>query len=236
MKIKSFLFSIAFYAYFTQVATGQQVKLKQADSLFSLQKYTEAYTTYRSVFDTGEVTPAMLLKMAFIKDASEDYVEALFLLDKYYQLSADRQAVGKIMEIAEEQGLSGYKYSDQQYFLALLTKYKTSIAFSLLSISALLISYTYMKTRKSEKSYVAGVLQAMVLVLLLGLVNVRDVSKGIITKDRTLLRTGPSSGSESIATLSKGHKVIVLEETEVWTKIRWEGEDFFINKERILII
>lgn len=236
MRIKSVVFGILLLALFGMSRGAESVQLKEADSLFQAQKYTEAFSMYTRILAQGEVSSAMLLKMAFIQDASDNYAEALFYLDLYYRASADRQAVGKIEEIADEYGLSGYRYNDIHYFLALYETFKFHIIALLLSVSLLLFVYVFIKSRKGKKSYITSVFQVFTVILLLVTINFQATKNGIIMNDQTLLRSGPSAGAEPIEIIQKGHKVIILDQSEVWTKVLWDGEEVFVRNNRLKLI
>jgi len=235
MRIKySFIGILLFIS--VQYAFGGDARLVEADSLFKSQKYTEAFSMYEQIMDQGYVAPSMLLKMAFIQDASGNYSNALYYLDMYYQKSADRQVVGKIEELATEHELSGYQYDDSHFFLALYSKYKTYIVMLFLFISLLLMAYTLLKTRRGLIPVVPGILQGLTLVLLLFIVNYTSPIRGVLTSDQTLLRSGASAGAEPVELVSKGHKVKVIERSDVWTKIQWDGQVAFVRNNRIKII
>lgn len=236
MRIKSAAFGILWLVFFGHAFGEENIELKKADSLFQAQKYTEAFAIYEDILSTGNATSAMLLKMAFIQDASDRYTDALYYLDLYYRVSADRLAVGKIEEIADEHQLSGYRYNDSHYFIALYGKFKLQIVILLFSISILLFAYVMRKTKVGEKPYVASFFQVLSLVLLILISNFRPSSNAIITSDQTLLRSGPSAGAEPIEMISKGHKVKVVGQSEVWTIILWGGEEVFIRNSRLKLI
>lgn len=236
MKIKYAFFVIVLKIVLFDALGADVSNLQKADSLFEAQKYTEAYAIYEEIFMEGHTSSSMLLKMAYIQDATDNYPEALYFLDKYYMQSADRHAVGKIEELAEQHSLSGYQYDDMHYFLALSKKYHPHIIALLLFMSLFLLVYSIVKFRNGERSIIAAVSQALVLVLLLVTLNFPRPVRAIIRNDQTLLRTGPSAGAESVDFINKGHKVIVLEQSQVWAKVVWDGENVFIRNNRLKII
>ncbi|WP_424963256.1 SH3 domain-containing protein [Ekhidna sp.] len=215
---------------------AQNLLLNRADSLFGQQKYTEALSLYEKIHDSGQASSAMLLKMAFIQDGLNDYAEALFYLDKYYQLSADRKVVGKIEALAEANDLKGYQYNDTHYFLTLLEKYRIQFTVLLLAVSLLLLTYVIRKAREDEKPIAAGIIQIMVVAMIFAINNIHGTTRGIIVSNNTLLRSGPSAGAEPLEVLSRGHKVKVLDQDDVWTKVQWEGQEVFVRRGRIKII
>ena len=235
-RIKVRLFQVIFFCCFLSGLMAQNQELKEGDSLFFDQKYTEAYERYEVLLDNNQASASMLLKMAFIQDGLGNYSQALYLLDKYYAISADRMAVGKIEEIAESNDLSGYSYDDIDYFYALLARYQLHIMALLAAVVILLLVYISRKTKNNERPFAAGIIQLMVVSLLLVVVNARPSVNAIIASDNSLLRSGPSAGAEPIEMLSKGHKVRVVDQDEIWTQIVWDGEEVYIRNNKLKII
>jgi len=209
----------------------------QADSLFAQQKYTEAFQVYQTIFETGQFSESMLLKMAFIKDGLGNYVDALYYLDLYYKNSADKSVVGKIEEISEEKNLSGYSYNDAHFFKAMINKYRTQILLALVALAMFFAIYIFKKRQLNEKPITASVFQLLTLTALLVLTNNSyERTYGIISANSTLLRNGPSAGAEPVTMIDKGHKVNVIDRSEVWTRINWDGEEVFLRNGKIKII
>lgn len=234
IKVRLFL-GILFCCSFVDL-NAQNPLLNRADSLFSQQKYTEALSLYEEIFDSGQASSTMLLKMAFIQEGLNNYAEALFYLDKYYQFSADRNVVGKIEELAETNDLKGYQYDDIHYFMALLEKYRIHFTLLLLAISLLLLLYFTRKAKEDEKPIAAGIIQVMVVGLIFAINNIQGSSRGIIVSNNTLLRSGPSAGAEPMEVLSKGHKVKVLDQDDVWIKVLWDGQEVYVRKGKVKLI
>jgi len=230
-------FTLVISFFLSNVAIAQSLdSLKLADSLFSEYQYTQAMLIYESFFENETVSPSMLLKMAFIEDGSGNYEEALFYLDTYYSKSADREVIPKIEELAEEHDLIGYKYDDTHYFSALLSKYRVNFSIGLIILSIVFMVYILKKRKEGEKPYAASIIQVFLMVCLFGLVNFTTSQKGLIISDQTLLRSGPSAGAEPVQMIKKGHKVTILKESDVWTKILWEGDEVFVRKNRLRAI
>jgi len=174
--------------------------------------------------------------MAFIEDGLGNYPEALFFLDQYYIMSADRQVIGKIEELAEANSLRGFKYDDTDYFTILLKKYKGQLLLLFTALALMLGAYVYRKSKEEEKPFAAGILQFMLVALILLLNNIDPTSNGIIMYDSTLLRSGPSAGAEPVEIISRGHKMKVIDQDEVWSKVLWDGQEVYIRNGRIKVI
>ncbi len=235
-RIKVRLFLGIFFSCFFSALLAQNGNLIAGDSLFNQQKYTEAYDEYEMLFKNEQASSAMLLRMAFIQDGLGNYTEALFFMDKYYQQSADRLAIGKIEELAETNDLDGYRYDDIDYFLALLSKFRLHLTFLLTAISILLLVYIIKKNKEEERPLAAGIIPLAVLGCLFAVMNIDTSERAIILSDYTLLRSGPSAGAEPIELVSKGHKVKIIDQDQVWTQIEWDGREVYVRNGKLRII
>lgn len=235
-RIKLRLFLVILFLSSFSLLSAQFERLDQADSLFASQKFTEALQAYEGLYSSGFSSASMLLRMAYIHDGLGNYPDALYYLDQYYLISADRLTVGKISELSENKDLKGYSYSDLDYFQALLQKNRLLLITLLGGISALLLVVIYRMTLAGQKPMVPAFLQIVALLLMLVLVNFSVPSNGVIIYDGSLFRSGPSAGAEAMDIIQKGHKVQVLERGPVWTKIEWEGREGYIRNSRIRVI
>ncbi len=236
LKLKMRLFSVCLLIASSTAFGADFAEIKKADSLFANEKYTEAYYLYEDVFKQGKASSAMLLKMAFIQDGSDNYSEALYFLDLYYQKTGDRSVVTKIEELAQSNELKGYQYDDLDFFSILLKKYELEGQLILGALGLLLLAYAYRKRKDGYRPSTATVFQVIVLGCLLFISNYQSTTKAIIQSESTLLRSAPTAGGEPIEFVSKGHKVDVLERSDIWTKINWEGEVVYVRNGRLKVI
>ncbi len=208
--------------------------LEKADSLFMSKKYTQAFELYDAQFESGKVTPAMLLKMAFIKEGLRDHVSALYFLNQYYFLTADKSVLYKMEELAEEQNLSGYQVGDSDFFQTNLLRFQDEIVLALAFISLFLLIATISSSRKDRMPIGLPIVQVLVLGALLVSSNGLFQSEEAIIKDNAVLMTGPSAAAEPLEVVEPGHKLQLLDESDVWVKVNWEGEQVFIRKSKLL--
>ncbi|QCK16408.1 SH3 domain-containing protein [Mangrovivirga cuniculi] len=54
--------------------------------------------------------------------------------------------------------------------------------------------------------------------------------KGIIFEKKTLTTDGPSSVADLIKTVSPGPQVEIIDEQDVWARIKWEGTEAYVKK------
>ena len=235
-RIMMRIFLGIFFCCVISIVNAQNDRLNEADSLFNEQKFTEALEAYQELYKDGFTSSAVLLKMAFIQDASGNYPEALFYMNKYYQQSADRTVIGKIEEVAEQNELKGYRYDDISYFAALLNKYRIWVMALFVILVIALAVYSLEKVQSGQKPVSAFILQLMVSTLFFIVFNLKPSKQGIITSDQSLLMSGPSAGAESMEVIGRGHRVKILKQDEVWTQILWEGNEAYIRSRRLKTI
>jgi hypothetical protein len=231
-KFKVSILLLLFFTSFLAVASASS-DLSKADSLFFNKKYTEAFEVYTSLQENSSVSASMLLKMAFIKEGLGDYTSSLYYLYNYYQLTNDRAVLVKMSELADKKSLSGYTVEDKHFFINAINKYLTEIQLLLAFTLLFLTLFTYRSKEKKELPIGVPVIQLVLAVVLLAVTNGWFQPNQAIIKDNTFLMSAPSAASEPIGPITKGHLVEVLEQTDVWTKVRWNEEEVFLRKSKL---
>lgn len=215
-------------------STQGQDKLSQADSLFSSQKYTEAFAIYQEILKEGQASPAMLGKMAYIKEGLGNYAEALYLLHQYYELTSDRRALTKMKEIAQAHELQGYEYTDLDFFLNFIHRYHQQLMLATAALVLLTLAYVFRKKSKKETPAVSLMMHALLLMIFAVLVNGwLFPSTAIVREEQTIAMSGPSAGAEPVTFLAKGHKVKLLKQDELWSEILWEDQRVFVRSKNL---
>ncbi|WPP48907.1 SH3 domain-containing protein [Catalinimonas niigatensis] len=213
--------------------------LKQADSLFAIQQYTESFKFYDEVYSKANmVSPAMLLKMAFIQEGLGEYSEALYYLSEYYLMTSDDAAVEKIATLSKEHNLRGYEFTDFDLIQSFVKKNQYIFIYILLATALAGLTYFIFRGKKhAEKPYGFGISYVLLLGLLFYLTNFSlTPNHAIITESNTYIMTAPSAGAEVIRISDKGHRVKVAGQEDVWTKIEWNGEAAFIRQDNLRLL
>jgi len=226
---------------FALSAMGQKISadLKVADSLFNQQKYTESFEIYNRILQAGNYTsPAMLLKMAYIKEGLGDYSNSLYYLNLYYLQTHNKRALRKMEDLAKQYNLDGYRYTDMEFFKNIFYRYYQAIIFSLIGLTIILAAYMiFKKMRLRVRPGFSLFYLLIVVTLLFFVVNFgKKYQKGIIISPDTYLMDGPSSGAKLIAIADMGHRVHVLGKTDVWVKVEWKGNTAYVKENNILQI
>ena len=236
-------YPIIFFCFFLILACtakdsfGQAVNeaLGKADALFTQKKYTESLNHYEQVLAEGMATPQMLLKMAYIKEGLEEYPDALYYLTEYYNLTHNRQVLTKINEIAAKQGLLGYELTDADFVKSWYQLHSGTIFIVLMTILFLLFLLQAYKVWKGrEFSSATATWQVVFAIILVAGINYPvEKQEAIISEPSTYLMKGPSAGAPLQEMISNGHKVKVLDEGEVWTKIEWRDTEVYVRSSSI---
>lgn len=226
------------FIFHPALAENLKGNLDEADSLFSQKKYTEAFTIYENIFQNSEqFSLQMLLKMAFIKEATGDYTSALYYLNVYYKYNPNKKVLKKMEDLAGKYKLTGYRYTDLEYFISLYNQYYYYISFSFLFFAVSYFIYLIIKKFQKKKLGFRPLVFILILATAYIFANYDIIPpKGIISKQGTWLMSAPSSASEPIAMIDKGHRVMILEKQDVWYRILWENKSVYILESHLLLI
>ena len=227
------LFGLTQEAY-TQPANG---RLQVADSLFSKHQYTQSFDYYQQILHQDQFySPQMLLKMAFIQEGLRNYTQALYFLHLYHAKYPSRAALRKIEELARAHKLSGYVYSDLDFFETQFHKHYLKLLE--LMLMAAVIALTVMAINKRKNKPIPGLFKVVFGVYMLFIfyfLNFLDFGKeGIIRQNQVPVMSAPSAGSQWISTTGAGHKVSITSEQDIWYQVKWNGQKAFIRKNNIL--
>lgn len=234
-KLKTTLFGLVFFTC-GFITAQNDVSIETGDSLFVAKKYTEAMEVYSELHENGQGSSAMLLKMAFIQEGLRDHVKALYYLNGYYKLTHDKSVLHKMQELADEHGLSGYEVEDKHFFVTNLNRYQQEIQLGLAVACLVLVIVAFRGKRKNQMPVGVPIVQVVLLVGLFVVSNdVVKVNRAIVNEP-TLLMTGPSAAAEVFESIDEGHQVEILEESDVWAKVRWEEEEVYVRKGKLLIL
>ncbi len=210
-------------------------RLAVADSLFQAKKYTESFEIYEALFEQNKkVSSAMLLKMAYIKEGLGDYTHALYYLYIYFNHTLDASVLKKINELSSDNELIGYDSPETIFIQSSVKKYSGTLKAVLIILLGVWLLATILMSRKEKKIPMVSVILLLVFsIVFLITNNITSKQYGIITQNSTYLLEGPAASSNVKGIIGKGHKVQILDESDIWSKVTWEGEEVFIRKSKI---
>ena len=236
-KIKLF-FLLIISSSFSGFSQNNNKSLIKADSLFVNQKFTQSFDIYDSIYHQKMASPAMLLKMAYIKEGLGDYTLAQYYLNEYYLATNNDLALTKMEDIAKEKELVGYETNDLNFIISLYYKHFQWLSLGVLAIAFLLFMFFLIQLSKFKAvPPVTTFFLASTLIVLAILINFgKSYNKGLIIKNNTFVMSGPSAGADVIDVINKGHKIVIENETDVWLQIEWDGQQGYIKNNNVRLL
>ena len=225
--------------YVTAAAQPATQLLIQADTLFGRKQYIKSFSLYEQILtNTGQATPAMLLRMAFIREGLGDYTQALYYLNLYYRQKPRQSVALKMEELANRHNLKGYQFSDADFFFIWYDRYYEYLVAALLLLSGLLlITVTRKKLLGRFVLSRHGIGLMLLLLLNLGLLNLRfDARTAIVARENAYLMSAPSAGARLVHISRKGNRLPVSGRQDIWLKTEWNGQTAFVRQQHVLLV
>ncbi len=221
----------------TLADSGDQ--LRQADSLFAAGKEVDAAQLYETAIANGHTaTDPMLLKLASACERQNDVPHLLYYLQVYFDRHPDDAVLRKMNEIARVNNLNGYETDDLNYFYLFYRKYGLYLLLFLLVPGAYVFGILMLKlVRKQSIDQRQKWIVLLYLLLLLLFVNLPEgMRSGIISHDRVLLRTNPSAAAPVSEVIGRGHRVNILGSTDIYLRVLWNNELYYVRRDEVWVI
>jgi len=204
--------------------------------LFKEQRYTQSFEIYKSIYElTNHASPAMLLKMAYIKEGLGDVSNAQYFLNEYYLITTNELVLEKMEKLAETNRLQGYDNNDFTFFANIYYKYYNWVIISVSLLALILCALIiYKKLNKHILAVGASIMLMLTLSTLFYLVNFgKSYNKGMIIKNNTYVMEAPAAGSDVVDVIKKGHKVSIKSKHDVWVAIEWQDRTAYIKEKNV---
>ena len=213
--------------------------LRRADSVFAAGNETDAAQLYETAIADGHpATDPMLLKLASAYEQQNDVPHLLYYLQVYFDRHPDDAVLRKMNDIARANNLNGYETDDLNYFYLFYRKYGTYLLLFLLLPGGYIFSVLIVKlVRKQPVDQRQKWVMLLYLILLLLFVNLPEgVQSGITSHDRVLLRTDPSAAAPVNEVIGRGHKVNILGSKDIYLRVLWRNELYYIRRDNVWVI
>ncbi|MFD2934403.1 SH3 domain-containing protein [Spirosoma flavum] len=231
-----------FFCFLSVLADAQIVSpdsLRRADSLFVSGDQIKAARIYEMALVEGHTaTDPMLLKLASAYERQNDVPRLLYYLDVYFERHPDDVVLRRMNDIARANNLSGYETDDLNYFYLFYRKYGLYFLLFLLIPAGYVFTVLVLKLIRKQSVPVRQKWVVFIyLLLLLIFTNLPEgVQSGITSHDRVLLRTDPSAAAPVIDVIGRGHKVNILGTKDIYLRILWHNNLYFIRRDNVWII
>lgn len=218
------------------VAQSPARQIAMADSLFNARQYTQSLEKYQLIFDGGNYSPAMLLRMSKIEEALGNVGKSLYYLDLSWLATHDDAILSKMEEIATRHGLDGYQTSSSDRLLGWVDHYQGELMLGFTFAAIILFAaMIWVRFKRQERPIALFFGLAIMLAALAVLVNYpANRERGILASEPIYLMSGPSAGANVVAILGPGHRLAVEGHTDVWVKVRWNEKYGFVKQSQLL--
>ncbi len=204
--------------------------LQKADSLFSAKQFTQSFRLYDSLLREKKYSPAMLLKMAYIKEGL-DQPSALYYLNLYHQATDDEQTIAKMEELADKYHLEGYKPTAQSQLHGWVNKNADLIKGVIATVLFFFFAWLVFQKKRNESVVVPAFFLVITAIGLAWFINLGEPKPQImVAQSRVYLMSGPSAGASVVDVLEEGHRLPVSGEKDVWLRVSWREKEAFIKK------
>ncbi len=231
-----------FFYFLSGLAEAQTVSidsLRRADSLFVAGDQVNAIRIYETALAEGHTaTDPMLLKLASAYEQQNDVPRLLYYLDVYFERHPDDVVLRRMNDIARANNLGGYETDDLNYFYLFYRKYGLYFLLFLIIPAGYVFTVLILKlVRKQPVPVRQKWVVFIYLLLLLIFTNLPEgVQSGITSHDRVLLRTDPSAAAPIVEVIGRGHKVSILGTKDIYLRILWHNNLYFIRRDNVWII
>ncbi|MCF6351550.1 MAG: hypothetical protein L3J06_00925 [Cyclobacteriaceae bacterium] len=209
--------------------------LNKADSLFTAHKFTQSFELFDSIYRQKKASPAMLLKMAYIKEGLGDFTLAQYYLNEYYLATNNDLALTKMEKLAKEKELVGYETNDLNFIRSLYYKHFQWLVIGIFFVTLTLFAFFIIQLKKFNKTPpVTSFFMLSALIGLFLLINFgKDYNEALIIKNNTFVMAGPSAGADVLDIINKGNKIEINREQDVWLQIEWQGKKGYIKNNNV---
>jgi len=234
-KFKILISSIILFVVGTSNVMAQPLEkeLVKADSLYQKKQYISAIKIYEKIYNAGNSSPAMLLKLARIEEGMGNLGSSLYYLENYYQITKDEKALSYLKESTDGNNALGFDYGLAYKADLLYKEWKLylQLFLSIIIFFGLGMMIKYQKIGSKKRNYFTVALVPLIIVAFLN--NYSGKNEAIIINSPSYLLEGPSSGANLVEQVNVPTKVQVKSKTDVWSKVIFEEKVAYIKTSQI---
>lgn len=224
------LFLVTTTIGFTQSLEKELVK---ADSLYEKKQYISAIKIYEKIYNEGNSSPAMLLKLARIEEGMGNLGQSMFYLEKYHQFTKDEKVIDYLKKTAVSKKAIGFDYGLSYKADLFYKEWKLhfQLFFSIIILLGLGMMIKNQNQTQKKKTYFTIALIPILIVAFLN--NYNGKSEAIVISSPSYLLEGPSAGANLVEQISVPAKIQVKNQLDVWNKVIFEDKEAYIKTSRI---
>ncbi|SHL03559.1 SH3 domain-containing protein [Hymenobacter psychrotolerans] len=195
-----------------------------------------AYQLYRRILhQQQQVSPQMLLRMAYVQEGLGHYPAALYYLSMAQARQPRLSTWRKMAALARDNRLTGYPENWRQDLQLTFRRYYYPGLQSLL-IGAV-VGGTLLLVRRRTLSRGWWTAYGAYLLLTGAYLNLLGMEKeALVARPRAALMSGPSAGATWLTTAAAGDRLVVEGRQDTWYRVHWQGQDAYIRTQDLLLV
>ncbi len=210
-----------------------------ADSLYRAGQWADAARQFEALLLAGNaVTDPMLLKLAHAYQQQGDVARCLYFLEVYVKRHPDEAVLRSMNDLARANSLTGYETSDLNYFYLFYRQYGVYLLLVMLLLGVYV--FTVLVIKSSRREYTSRQLKGLImtyLAMILVFINLPEgYDAGITNRAQVFLRTDPSAAAPVAVTLGRGNKVTILGSSDIWWRVFWNNQLYYVRKNSLWLI
>lgn len=234
-----FILILLFFSGKSGFAQVSSKLLQQADSLLAEKQFRIARGLYDEVFGATKLfSPEAYRKRAYIAAKLGNKVEEQYFLNMYYEKVPSEVLIEKLDTSAKTNGWNGYELDDFNLFVLLYKQYSGYLIGILLLLCIYVFGVLFYKRTQNE--YIPARQKIIFLFFLIGvalLVNLSNSYKQAIVKSSdAFLRTEPSAGADISAGISKGNRLKIINQTDIWYRVLYQKKLSYIRQSDVWVV
>ena len=196
--------------------------LARADSAFAARQYGLSRLLYEDAARwPARVHPAVYLKLAYLFEQARQPVSSQYYLNRYYEKVPDGAVLTRLTEQARQHRWPGYGIDGVNLLLLLYRQY--GVYLILAGLLAAAYVFAVLLGRRLRRQYIPFRYKLYFVLFLLALTAAVNLTGtyglALVHRSGTVLRTAPSAGAPVLATLTAGHRLIVLGSPDVYLRV-----------------
>jgi tetratricopeptide (TPR) repeat protein len=210
--------------------------LPRADSLFTKGQYAAASSLYhQQVWQKKQVSPQLLLKLAYAQQQLGHFPAALLYLNMAYAREPQLRTWRQLATLAAQHRLIGYPSTWQQELRVRAQQYYYS-GLQLLLVGAV-VGAVWLLLRRARARRTAWLLYGCYLGLAGAyLFLLRPTPAGVVARSGAAVMAGPGAGAPWLSTAALGDRLLVLDKQDIWYRVRWQRRIAFIREADLLVV
>lgn len=246
------LFVVFAFVYSGLFAQNNKELFEKANELYRNENYTEAIRVYEEIEASNEVSSELYYNLGNAYYKINKVAPSIYNLEKALLLNPQNTDAANNLVFANRMKIDAIEDLPKTFFQKLEIDIIQQLSYNqwayvtvffsvFMSLFFLFFYFSYIPTRKRAYFVVSGVTAFLLVISLLFTYKQYDTSisfvEAIVYEEKVSVKNAPSETSQEVFELHEGLKVFVLDEVDVWQKIKLaDGKTGWMHKQSLRVL